>query len=209
MDDVGLAMVVHDTRDNVKRAIDSVKDIVSEILIVDQGSPEDLSDLCNVYLRTTKKGFGDPDKQWACSNINTPWIITLESDEYFSEEARQVLPELLNDTLDVYWFKFINLCDGVNLSQLLGDDYHPRLHRKGVILHDVSHAHSYPNIQSTRQAFVDKEVVHDRTYDKVISSHAARHHLLPPEEQQLENNFLSALDRLLKTSKANGSNISR
>lgn len=203
---ISLCLVVHATRSIVEAVIASARDIVDEVVIVDQASPESLMDLATIYHRTTRKGWADPDRQWCYELAPTEWILALDGDERCSPAVVAVVPELLQEQLDVVWFPFWNTCDGVDLTTLLGEDYHPRLFKKGACVWPQS-AHQFPQFTTGRHGFLPKPLVieHHRTHDQILAAHTIRTPLIDPSAQHMEKQFLENLDRLLATVNTHGS----
>ena len=91
---VSLCMVVYNSSDLCERAINSVKSIIDEVVIVDQGSSasdsEKLKSLADVYLKTTNKGNADYDRQYCYALATKDYILALDADEFFDEVELRV-----------------------------------------------------------------------------------------------------------------------
>ncbi|MGC8490874.1 MAG: glycosyltransferase [Syntrophobacteraceae bacterium] len=93
---ISLCMIVRDEIDCLGRCIESVRDIVSEIVIVDTGSTDGTLDLAKRYASKLRQIAWNDDFSHA-RNISLDmaageWILQLDADEYLREESR---PELL------------------------------------------------------------------------------------------------------------------
>lgn len=200
---ISLVIVTDGTRlANLRRAIDSVKPVINETVIVYQGNDEtvfkELTSLSDYCSQTTPKGNADPDRNFAYGLATQEWILALDDDEWVSPELLEKIPRILMTSADVVWFKFRNLVDGVNIKEILGEDPHPRLWRnKPNVIVWPDKAHTFPQINSPLQYFCSQEIVHDRSYDELFARHQKRVPTMDQQNIQLETNFINALKRKL------------
>ena len=95
---VTCAIVAYNEADRVERAIRSVADLVDETLVIDAGSTDETVALCErlgarvVHHRWG--GFG-PQKRFAEEAASYDWILSLDSDEWLTEELRAELAAIL------------------------------------------------------------------------------------------------------------------
>src|SRR3990167_2909886 len=98
---ISLCIVVFNQSELAKKAIDSVKSIVDEIVIVDQGSDPEHSvyykEIADFYSLTTNKGNADYDRQFCYSLPSKEYILALDADEFLTEENLEKLKQLLTD----------------------------------------------------------------------------------------------------------------
>ena len=95
---VTCAIVAYNEADRVERAIRSVADLVDETLVVDSGSTDETVALCErlgarVILHPWG-GFG-PQKRFAEEAASYDWILSLDADEWLTEESRAELAAIL------------------------------------------------------------------------------------------------------------------
>lgn len=203
---VSLCVITHNSDGRLRKLIERSRAFVSEVCVVDQsstdGTEKDAKELSDVFVSKTKKGASDPDRNWLFSLANNPWVLYLDDDEYLSDELIKALPRLLKDNIDIYWLKTRNLVDGVNIEKILGDDYHPRLFKKGALGYvdqETNVDHTYPRVNGNPNvAFVDFHIVHDRTLSKVINSNRARNKVATQQQVQMQENFIKQVESLLE-----------
>jgi hypothetical protein len=183
---------------NLKRTIDSVKDIINETVIVYQGLDSatyaELQALSSFSVMTTPKGNADLDRNFAYGMATQEWILALDDDEWVPEETKQFISQIGFSKVDLVWFEFKNLVDGVDIKEILGPDPHPRLwRRKDGLINWPMQAHTYPQIQTPLQYMTTNPIVHDRQYDELFSRHEKRMAMMDGQNKDLETRFITAL----------------
>jgi glycosyltransferase involved in cell wall biosynthesis len=95
---VACAIVAYNEADRIERAIRSVAGLVHETLIVDSGSTDETVALCErLGARVVHHpwgGFG-PQKRYAEEVATYDWILSLDADEWLSEDLRGELAAIL------------------------------------------------------------------------------------------------------------------
>lgn len=142
---VSVIILVKNPREIFHRTLDSVKDF-NEVIIVNTGSKESLIPFIRdkAHIKVFEKqfsGFGTL-KQFAENQTSNHWILSLDSDEVLSDEAKQTLLNLDLNKARIYSFPFHNyLYD----KWIKGCDWYPdrhiRLYNKTVtgFSHDKVH----------------------------------------------------------------------
>jgi glycosyltransferase involved in cell wall biosynthesis len=205
---LSLCMVVYNQSELLEQAIDSVKSIVDEIVIIDQGSTEEhskkMKELATIYHKTTNKGNGDYDRQYCYMLANSEFILALDADEIVPKETINYIIELLNSKIsfDVLWFLFDNFLKYqdfvVDIKDILGDDPHTRFWRKmtninGQIVPTLiwaNEAHKFPQINTQMQIYSQTKFNHTRQLEDVIKTHLHRGKFIDPNAQQVEKQFI-------------------
>ncbi len=128
--------IVKNEQDNIVRSLNSVRDLVNEIIIVDTGSTDNTIDVINKWhnaLGIINKpvlklfthewnGFADA-RNFAISKCTQDWILTIDADE--TVENHNGLKQLISDTdIDIWECVQLDL-DGQMCSTL-------RLFRNGI-----------------------------------------------------------------------------
>jgi len=122
-------MIVKDEEDNICRCLESVKDIVDEIVIVDTGCHDQTVTLAKgygarVFLRSWDDNFSNA-RNYALDQARGEWIFVMDADEELdASQADLVRPLLNNHAVDVY---FVNVINHINDSVIKQLD--PRLFR--------------------------------------------------------------------------------
>ncbi|WP_110758650.1 glycosyltransferase family 2 protein [Paenibacillus illinoisensis] len=93
-------MIVKDEERSLKRCLNSVKDVVDEIIIVDTGSKDKTKEIAreftsNIYDFEWTNNFADA-RNYAIGQANCDYILSLDADEYFADESKYFLNEKLN-----------------------------------------------------------------------------------------------------------------
>lgn len=189
-------------RDSLQRTVDSVKDIVTEVVIVYQGNdPEKekfCSSLAHLCMRSTYKGNADPDRNWAYTLATQDWILALDDDEWVPKESIRFIARIILSPAEVVWFHFNNLVDGVSIKDILGDDPHPRMWRnKPNLIAWPPEAHAFPQINTPNQVFTKNQIVHERTFALLEERHKSRGAVVAPQARELESRFLAAVKNKL------------
>jgi glycosyltransferase involved in cell wall biosynthesis len=89
---LSVCIITHNEASNIKRCIEAIKDIASEIVVVDSGSTDgtqDISkDLGARVIHQDFLGFGR-QKQFVVNQSRGTWVLSLDADEVVSEELKQ------------------------------------------------------------------------------------------------------------------------
>lgn len=95
---VSCFIIARDEADRIGRAIESVKGIAAEVIVVDSGSTDGTRDVAaGLGARVIKndwRGYG-PQKRFAEDQCENNWVLNLDADEWLSEELRAELLALL------------------------------------------------------------------------------------------------------------------
>lgn len=216
---VSLCLVVFNQSDLLRRAVESVSSIVDEIVLVDQGSDEDLlTELTNHinsperikipinYIRTTNKGNADYDRSYCYALATKEYILAMDADEVIPKETIDELARCIPlYDFDVCWFLFKNSIyhedKEIDLEKMLGGDPHPRFWKRTIKFEDreisplqwPTEAHRLPEIITSKQFFMFSKFHHRRDLESVIKTHLKRGKNISPEAQQIEKNFIRAV----------------
>lgn len=119
---VSLCMIVKNEEDVLARCLDSVADLMDEIIIVDTGSTDKTTDIACRY--TDKVYFFDwiddfsAARNFSFSKATMQYCMWLDADDILEENAREQLRELkqtMSDSIDVVMMKYhISFDEGGN-----------------------------------------------------------------------------------------------
>lgn len=206
---ISLCMVVRNAGETLDSIFEATKDVVDELCIFDQDSDDDTKEICEkwgaYYHWTTRKNLADIDRQ-KCYNIATgDAVFVLDDDEMPDVKLLTYLARLKKEEtlpFDVYWIKFKNLVDGVDIHSILGDDWHPRLWVRGddrppAIIWPEK-AHTYPTINTHHVLFCMRGVIeHRRSLKKIRRVTQERAVAIDGGNREREMQFLFAVERLV------------
>ena len=94
---ISVVMIVRNEAAVIRRALDSVA-WADEIVVLDSGSTDDTVAICRQYtdhvFETDWPGFG-PQKNRALSHARGDWVLSLDADEWLSDELAAQIRALL------------------------------------------------------------------------------------------------------------------
>ena len=113
MKEISLCMIVKDEEKTIERCLDSIRDIVDEIIIVDTGSKDKTKQIVSQYTDKIYDFDWIEDfskaRNFSFSKATKDYILWLDADDVFLEEDREKLKKLkqeLDGHVDVYMFKY-------------------------------------------------------------------------------------------------------
>lgn len=204
---ISLVSVVHNPGNRLEKFIARHKDYVGEIVIIDQGSTDGTYEKAkelgvDCVVRKRKKGFSEPDREYAVSLAKYPFVLFLDDDEFVEDWEK--IKSLLELDIHIFWFKRKNLVDGIDTSEILGDDMQCRLWKKGALrLSNQMHVHSEA-AAGTKVLYTECEIVHERTLEQLKASNLGRNKYAGKDVVELQNRYISIIEALIKE-KQNGS----
>lgn len=192
---ISLVLIVRNSAGRLKEVINAHKNLVSEVIVVDQssddGTYEEGLEHADFVIRTRNKGACEGDRNLAFSLGNQPWVLNLDDDEFLDAKAIEVLPALINSGVDIVWFKRDNLVDGVSIKDKMGDDIQCRLFKKGAVKWS-DRIHTYPEPAKGAQVlYCEHWIRHVRTFAGIKATHERRKAVLSPEALEQERQFLA------------------
>ena len=89
---LSLAMIVKDEEQCIKRCLDSVVDLVDEIVIVDTGSTDKTIEICRSYNAQVfpypwNNNFAEA-RNFGLDKVTKDWVLWLDADEEVAPENR-------------------------------------------------------------------------------------------------------------------------
>lgn len=140
---ISLCMIVKNEENNLKRCLNSINDIVDEIIIVDTGSIDKTVDIAEsfgakVYHFPWTNSFSEARNE-SLKYATKDWILILDADDEFCIEDKEKFKQLINSSLDensLYFFETLNYCGSVADSNNISINLNPRIFKN-------NHGYSY------------------------------------------------------------------
>ncbi len=190
-----LCMIAKDEEAFLKKCIESVRDIVDEIVVVDTGSADNTAKLArelgaDVYPYTWEDSFALA-RNYAMSKAKSDWLLLLDADERLERADHEALLSFIRTTtFDGAHLRIRNYTGSYspdqyslhNALRLLRNNGQYRFH--GAIHEQITSEHT-DNI-SARFTTLDVTVHHFGYLDDVVKRKDKRKRNLPLLEKQLE-----------------------
>ncbi len=160
---LSLCIITKDEEKNIARCINSVKDIVDEIVVVDTGSKdktvEIAESLCARVIHTKWEDDFSKARNTAIENAKSDWILFLDADEVVKEEdVGKIRPLLDDDTVEAYMFKFVNYGGASVSSGVTNIHYNFKLFRNNGKLKYV-----YPIHENLKNVVDGRDLIYKRS----------------------------------------------
>lgn len=194
---LSLCLITKNEEKNISRCINSVKDIIDEIVVVDTGSTDRTVEIAKSFGAKVIQVKWEDDfskaRNAAIENATGDWILFLDADEEIKkEDVGQIRPLLYDDTVEAYLFKFVNYAGSGTGSGLTEINYNYRLFRNNGKLKYIYPVHeNLRNIEENRPpiakradvtilhygylADIRKEKNKSERYIKLISKYLEKH----------------------------------
>ncbi|WP_051623711.1 tetratricopeptide repeat-containing glycosyltransferase family 2 protein [Clostridium hydrogeniformans] len=110
---LSLCMIVKNEENHLYRCLNSVKDLVDEIIIVDTGSTDKTIEIAKkfgaiIYHYKWDNSFSNA-RNFSLSKASKEWILLMDADDEFSSNHKEKFIELLNEEkFHVYFFKTLS-----------------------------------------------------------------------------------------------------
>lgn len=201
--EITLVVITRNSGERLKKLIDKHRDLVKEVIVVDQSSTDNTFQIAKenadwVFKRTCKS-TQDPDRNWAFNLAETEWVLSLDDDELLSDRLVNNLKNfLIEQNVDVVCFRRLNIVDNVDISPIMGDDYQCRLFKKGTVMFPDA-INTYPEIHpNAKVAYVSSPIIHLRTLEGLKNANKAREKVASPEAIETQNQFIKAVELYLE-----------
>jgi len=135
---LSVAMIVKDEEHNIRRALESVKDVADEIIVVDTGSKDRTPEIAReytdkVFFHPWKNDFSEA-RNYSLKFPTCEWVLILDADEETSEDFRKNIREFLESVpkdVNTIYLPTINYLDWELQSMEIIST--PRIFRNGTV----------------------------------------------------------------------------
>ncbi|OLN32332.1 TPR domain-containing glycosyltransferase [Desulfosporosinus metallidurans] len=203
---ISLCMIVKNEGQDLRRCLNSVQNIVHEIIVVDTGSTDSTSDIARQYGAILhhflwNDNFSDA-RNASLELAQGDWILFLDADEELSPDSREILIRLIeNETIEGYFVKIMNHLGKEGWIETVPDLVF-RLFRnkkeyrfRGAIHEQIADVILEKNSEARFQVAEDLMIIHHGYLDNVIKEKDKKHRNLSLIEKELE---LKPNNRLLQ-----------
>lgn len=119
---ISVCMIVKDEEKNIKRCLESIKEIADEIIIVDTGSKDNTVEIAKEYnakiiFHNWNNDFSEV-RNISLNQATKNWILFLDADEEIDKEDGLKLKNILktNLHLEAFYLRLINIIDKVEIG---------------------------------------------------------------------------------------------
>jgi glycosyltransferase involved in cell wall biosynthesis len=165
---LSVAIITFNEEKNLKRTLDSVRDIASEIIIIDSGSTDKTIEIAQEYNAKTFyqpwEGYGK-QKNFALSQCSGDWILLIDADEELSKGLSPKIHWIINNEKDkkVFSINRSSICFGKELKHGgWSNQYAVRLWQKGIVQVNENLVHE--EYITSEKIYKIKEKIYHHTY---------------------------------------------
>ena len=91
MPEISAVIIAFNEEDNIRRCIESIKEMVSEVVVIDSMSTDQTAEICRSMgcqvIQREFDGFGT-QKQFAVDQASNDWVFSIDADEVVTTELR-------------------------------------------------------------------------------------------------------------------------
>ncbi len=198
---ISLCMIVKDEEKFLEGCLQSVRDLVGEVVIVDTGSSDRSCEIAESFgarlFHIEWKDDFSAARNFALQECRMPWILYLDADERLHQEHHAaVLQAVASGKADAYSVKIYSPVSGV-LGSVPHSQVYPRLFRKfpGVQFEGKIHEQITPSLKRTNARFKRLDVTIEHLgyaqNDQVLNDKVKRNldYLHKQVESEPENSY--------------------
>lgn len=196
--EISLCMIVKNEEDYLQGCLNSIKDVVDEIIIVDTGSTDKTIEIAKsfgakIYYFEWNNNFSQARNE-SLKYATKDWILIMDADDEFCSEDKDKFSSLLNTQLDtdaVYYFETLNYCGSSVENNTITVNLNPRLFKNNHEFHYEGEVHNQlVNSKYEFKGLCDSiRIYHYGYLDKNIVSKDKRTRNITLLEEQLGNDI--------------------
>jgi len=199
--EISLCMIVKNEEENLQRCLNSIYDMVDEIIIVDTGSTDKTVDIAKkfgakVHYVKWNNNFSEARNE-SLKYASKDWILILDADDEFYMEDRKTFKVLLDSNLDekaIYYFETLSYYGNSIQNGDIAVNINPRLFKNNRGIHYEGEIHNQLVFgQGEYNAICDSIKIHHYGYlDNMIISKDKRNRNISILKKQIKNNINKA-----------------
>lgn len=187
-----LCMIVKNEEDCISRCLNSVKDIVDEIIVVDTGSTDKTIEIAKSFnvklVQFQWNGSFSDARNYGLKHASGDWILWLDADEELEEVDKEILEEKQFDDYDVLSVQLINYYgDHIDPNNTITIG-HTRLFRNnGIQFINKMHEHlDFAQVPSDRIGRLDVTIHHYGYLNPVMKNKSKTERNIKMLKQQID-----------------------
>ncbi|OOM78463.1 glycosyltransferase [Clostridium sp. BL-8] len=194
---VSLCMIVKDEEEYLPKCLDSINDIVDEIVIVDTGSADKTVEIAKnfgakVYYFKWNNNFSEARNE-SLKYATKDWIFILDADDELTMESKENFKMLINSELDekaIYHFETLSYYGSSIEKDNIAVNLNPRLFKNNRGIHYEGEVHNQLISSEGDYNAVCKEIkiYHYGYIDKRIASKDKRNRNIYILNEQIKKN---------------------
>ena len=186
--EISLCMIVKNEEDYLPQCLESISDIVDEIIIIDTGSTDRTVEIAKsygakVYYFKWRNSFSEARNE-SLKYATKDWILILDADDKLSNEYKENFKLLLNSQLDenaIYFFETLNYygdnidsnCITINLNPRMfknnqGIHYEGEIHNQ-LVYSQTKYGAIYTPVKIYHYGYLNKSIVSKNKRDRNIT----------------------------------------
>lgn len=193
--EVSLCMIVKNEENYLPSCLNSIKDIVDEIIIVDTGSTDKTVDIAKsfgskIYHFPWNNNFSEARNE-SLKYATKDWILILDADDELSPKNQENLKDLLNRQLDenaIYYFETLNYYGTIVDDNSITINLNPRLFKNSHGTHYEGEIHNQLVYSENKYKAIYKlmQINHYGYMTKSIESKNKRNRNIPILNEQIK-----------------------
>jgi len=131
---LSLCMITKNEEKFLEQCLNSVKDIVDEIVIVDTGSTDKTKEICKKFQSKSNNALKFFDFNWvddfsaarneSIKHATKDWILVMDADEVLDEEGKNKIKDLINDKeADAFLFIQKNYTNNSSIKGFVNEEH--------------------------------------------------------------------------------------
>lgn len=206
MKKISIAIATFNEEENIGPCLDTVKDWVDEIIVVDGSSQDKTREIAKKYgakvIKTTNRPIFHINKQMAIDEVSGEWILQLDADERVTPKLRDEILKIIKSKTEFngFWIPRKNFF----LTRYLKKggqypDYTLRLYKKGKGRLPCKTVHEQAEVEG-KVGYLKNDLLHlaDPTFSRYLVRFGRYTSLIADEleEKKVKLNFLNLLNYL-------------